>query len=615
MIREHLATVGRRSLIALVATGVALVPLATASPSADAITVQPEQTWETGVISANSGVADGDTVAVDIDWATEPGFIAPADPAQRSYCAERLDADGTMPDDGTLARCRVRLIGIQAPEKAGASGGQGAEQCRASSATDALKANLPPGTRVQLRSISTRSVEQEYSGGRLARTVYYQDGSGQWVDAGRAVLSGGHAMWFPFNANDAEKPEYTHNLEYRRLVDAAAAAGLGMWSAGYCGGSTGPQTGPLRVWVVSDPIGDDANNEHVVLYNDSDAALDVSGWTVRDSSLTWLTLPAGAVIGPRDWLRIFAGVGAPGTPTPRDLHFGGASQMFPNYNAAEGYFYGDSVAVFDAQASYAYGNLRAWTQYPCDPANCTDPLSGRLRFGTISYDPPGTDTAAGEYVDAVNASAWPISLAGYALTRQGGQFPFPPNAVVPAGGTLRVNVGAGADDASTVHMGRAENLLANAGDLLTLTNLNGTPVDCRAWGTFSCAGLPTSGALQVPGAVAVPAPAPAAPAVTVKATRPAAPGITTARAKSRRIVVKWVAPTPNGSAKITKYRARVYKVSGTKLKLKATCYAKAKKRTCTTKKLPKRTNYVVIVQARNKKGYGAVSGQLRVRIR
>ncbi len=115
------------------------------------------------------------------------------------------------------------------------------------------------------------------------------------------------------------------------------------------------------------------------MLNDSDAALDVSGWTVRDSSLTTFTLPVGTVIGPRDHIRIFTGSGAPGTPTPRDFHFGGPTQMFANWDPAAGYFYGDGAYVYDAQPGYAYGNLRAWFDYPCDPAACGDPLVGTGR--------------------------------------------------------------------------------------------------------------------------------------------------------------------------------------------------------------------------------------------
>jgi endonuclease YncB( thermonuclease family) len=601
--------------------GLGVVLLAALLPGAPAaaITPQPEATWETGTIS---GVADGDTVYVDVRTAIDPQFVAPTDPAARTYCDERVNADGSMPGpDGDLDRCRVRLIGIQAPEKAGASGGSALEQCLSSRATAALAAVLPIGTPVQLRSISARSVEQDYSGGRLARSVYYEASPGTWVDAGRAVMASGYAMWFPHSVGDAEKPEYTHNLEYRRLVDQAATEHRGLWSANLCGPSA---PASVRTWVVSDPIGDDSGNEQVVVANDADAALDISGWTVRDSSLVTYTFPPGTVIGAHDHVRVLTGSGAPGTPTPRDVHFG-PSSMFANWDPAEGYFYGDGAYLYDAQPGFAYGNLRAWFHYPCDGASCTDPLVGRLRLGTISYNPPGRDTADGEYVDVVNASAAPVALGGYALTRRGSQFPFPPESVLAAGGTLRVSIGTGVDDAATVHLGRTSSLLANSGDLIALANLNHAPVDCRAWGGYSCAGMPVSGPLQQPGdASSQPAPPPAvttsAPsttgAATATSTRPGSPGGVRASVSKRRLVVRWSAPAPNGSAKVKKYRVKVYRVKANgKTKYRAKCYAKAKKLKCRTKKLPRRRTYLVKVQARNAKGYGPTAVPITVRIR
>ena len=604
----------RRAVIAGTATALLLGGLTPLAGPSSAITPQAEQTWETGVIRS---VADGDTVIVDIQTATDPGFIAPADPTLRSYCddLDRTGPLGSFPPDGILGGCRVRLSGIQAPEKAGAAGGSALEQCRASAATAALEAVLPTGTPVQLRSINVRSVEADYSGGRLARSVYYQDATGTWVDAGRAVLAGGHAMWFPHSIGDLEKPEYVHNLEYRRLVDDAAARGVGLWSADYCGAST---PASVRTWVVSDPIGDDANNEYVVVLNDSDAPMDVSGWTVRDSSLTTFTFPAGTVLGPRDHLRIFTGSGAPGMPTPRDFHFGGPTQMFANWDPAAGYFYGDGAYVYDAQPGFAYGNLRAWFHYPCDPAACGDPLTGRVVIGAVQYDPAGTDTAAGEYIEFRNTTAAPVSLGGYAFGRQGSQYPFPPATVIPAGGTLRLSMGVGVDAADTLYLGRTASLLANSGDHLTLVNLNHAPVDCRAWGAFSCAGMPVSGALTTPAMaaapIAAPAPAPAA-AVVAPTNRPAAPTAVRASAKSKRVTVRWSAPVPNGTKKVTKYRAKVYLSSGKALKYRTSCTAKSRTLTCRTKKLLKGRTYVVKVQARNSKGYGAQSAPVAVRVK
>ncbi|HSO03952.1 MAG TPA: lamin tail domain-containing protein, partial [Candidatus Limnocylindrales bacterium] len=409
--------------------------------------------------------------------------------------------------------------------------------------------------------------------------------------------------------------EYAHNLEYRRLVDDAAARGAGLWSAGYCGTSA---PASVRTWIVSDPIGDDANNEYVVVLNDSDAPLDVSGWTVRDSSLITLTLPAGTVIGARDHIRVLTGSVSLGVPTPRDFRFGGPSQMFANWDPAAGYFYGDGAYVYDSLpgSPYAYGNLRAWFHYPCDPAACGDPLVGRVVIGAVQYDPSGADTAAGEFIEFRNTTGTPVSLGGYAFGRQGSQYPFPPATVIPAGGTLRLSMGVGVDTPETLFLGRTASLLANAGDHLTLVNLNHAPVDCRAWGAFTCTGMPVSGPLTGPVAAVAPVAAPAPATAVVAATnRPAAPTAVRASAKAKRITVRWSAPAPNGTKKVTKYRARVYLKSGKSLKYRTSCTAKARTLTCRTKKLIKGRTYVVKVQARNTKGYGVYSSAVTIRVK
>ncbi len=584
--------------------GLAASSLLGAAPTARADGL--EQVWETGTIRH---VSDGDTVAVDVTWAENPGFIAPPDGGGRSYCTDRLDPDGSMPDDGTLDDCRVRMIGIQAPETADHSPTP-FEQCKASAATATLEELLPRGTPVQLRSLSSTSVDREHAGGRLIRAVYYRDGSGQWVDVARAVFARGQAMWFPFNAEDAEKPEYAHNLEYRPQVDSAAASGLGLRSASYCGLS-GPAS--VRTWAVTNPIGSDSGNEYAVLLNEGSAPLDVSGWTVRDTSLTWMSFPAGTVIAPGDFVRVWSGHGTSGTPTYRDHYFNGPGMIFSNWDPGAGYFYGDAVYVYDVQPGYAYGNLRSWFHYPCDGASCADPLRGRVTFGQIMYNPPGSDTAAAEYVDILNVSGGPVRLGGYALGRQGGQYPFPPGTVIPAGGTLRVSVGTGGDTPSTVHLGRTSSLLANSGDLLTIENLNHASVDCRAWGGFTCAGRHVTGS-------PAPTPATSTPPVSTTTTsaaasKPGAPVAVSASSRKRRLTVSWAAPESDGGAAITKYRVKVYKKKGRKLKKRAKCFARNGALSCRTKKLKKKRTYYVRVQARNAKGYGTSAPLLRVRVR
>jgi hypothetical protein len=245
---------------------------------------------------------------------------------------------------------------------------------------------------------------------------------------------------------------------------------------------------------------------------------------------------------------------------------------------------------------------------------------GRVVISAVQYDPSGTDTAAAEYIEFRNVTSAPVGLGGYAFGRQGSQYPFPPATVIPAGGTLRLSMGAGGDTADTLFLGRTASLLANAGDHLTLVNLNHAPVDCRAWGAFTCAGMPVSGPLTGPVAavapVATPVAAPAPATAVVAATnRPAAPTAVRASAKAKRITVRWSAPAPNGTKKVTKYRARVYLKSGKSLKYRTSCTAKARTLKCRTKKLVKGRTYLVKVQARNTKGYGAYSSAVTIRVK
>ncbi len=616
--RGHSPVRLRRAVIAATVAALALSAVGGPAPRSAALEEPGEQTWETGVVDH---VSDGDTVAVDVTWASNPALIAPPLPADpttppaQSFCDDLADADGTMPADGELADCRVRMIGVQAPET---PKGATPEQCGATAATEALSTVLPQGTPVRLRSIRVDSLDRTHSGGRLLRSIFYQDSAGTWVDAALAVLGAGGSMWFPFNADDAASAESDHNLEYRRIVDNAMAGRRGLWGPDQCGPSA---PASLRMWVVSNPIGSDAGTEHVVVVNDSSATLDVSGWSVRDSSLVWLTLPPGTVIPAGDFIRVFTGPGTHGTPTHRDFYFGGPSLVFANWDPEAGYFFGDAAYLQDVQPGYSLGNMRASFHYPCDPADCSDPLVGRVVFGAVEFNPKGSDTAAAEYVEFRNTTTEAIDLGGYAFGRRGSQYPFPPGTTIGAGATLRLSMGQGINTADTVYVGRATSLLTNTGDQLTLANLDHAPVDCRAWGAFTCSGMPVSGPLTTPGSDPTPAPAVDSSTPTVTATeptavasiKPGAPTVVKVRAKHRRLKVRWVAPEQAGTSTITKYRAKAFARSKKKLTARAKCTVPASKLRCRTKKLVTGKKYVVKVRARNSAGYGPWSARVKVR--
>lgn len=82
--------------------------------------------------------------------------------------------------------------------------------------------------------------------------------------------------------------------------------------------------------VHPDPSGADVadhNGEFVVLYNATDQAVDVSGWSLRDAKNHVLTVPRGAAISPRGQLRVYTG---PGVTAPGRVYVGRGAPIFNN---------------------------------------------------------------------------------------------------------------------------------------------------------------------------------------------------------------------------------------------------------------------------------------------
>ena len=212
---------------------------------------------------------------------------------------------------------------------------------------------LPVGSRVQTRSVDVKSYD-DYSGGRIIRSLYARDGEGNWYDTSRGTMSNGWMMWFPLAADSGKKAEWAHNLEYRVLADDAAGERRGLWSTDLCGKS--PYAGAdLRVWAKY------WGTEKVYVENRSGFDVDLSGWTLRDSALNYRTLPAGTVVPAGQAVEVFSG----------DL---GLNNL-PVDNRA---FEGDAVYLMDKAGPYRTGNLRAWFPYPCNPDNCGDVLAGKV---------------------------------------------------------------------------------------------------------------------------------------------------------------------------------------------------------------------------------------------
>jgi len=352
--RAFVRSVVAASVTALVA-GTVGVPAASAAPEDEAI-------WEEGNVS---WIADGDTLIANLD--TGPGIL------------------GTQ---------RVRTIGVNAPETG---------ECGAAQAEGRLRSVLPKGSRVQTRALDVASYD-DYSGGRIARSLYARDQEGNWYDTSRNSVSDGLLLWFPLSAASSSKPEYAHNLEYRVLADDAAAERRGIWSANLCGSSPYPNA-DLRVWAKY------WGTEEVYVENRSSFAVDLSGWTLRDTAISgYRTLPAGTVVPAGSVRMVFSG----------DMNL----NNLPTDNPA---FRGDAVFLMDNAGPYRTGNMRAWFPYPCNPDDCGDVLQGRvsMELVQISNPPYTTPSAPGSVTAAATtdgtgrvALSWaaPVNLGSPSVT-------------------------------------------------------------------------------------------------------------------------------------------------------------------------------------------------------
>ena len=377
------------------------------------------RTWSAEVVE----VHDGDTIEVDI-----------ADRSRRTF--------------------DVRLIAVQAMEQSRYSrvASRRRGQCHSLEATAYLE-RLIKRARGRVR-LSTSLAVTDFKG-RLKRSVAVRLG-GRWQDVGLSLIRAGHALWLPSDDDTGR------NRAYNAAQQQAALRGRNLWDPDHCG--NGPaQEVPVRIWAHSDPIGIDqrkVDGEWLKVRNLSTSQpLDLGGWWVRDSHIRRFTFPAGTTLAPGATATVHTG---PGTRTGTTFYWGQAKPTFENADAP-GKDLGDGAYLFDPK-----GDLRAWMLYPCVVA-CSDPAQGALGLEVRPQRP--------ETVTVHNVSAGPIELYGYRLSLPLSSWPFPEGAVVPAGGTYRVDV---------AEWDNGSYWLVDAGGSVRLQTFSDVTVACDAWGSGSC---------------------------------------------------------------------------------------------------------------------------------
>ena len=375
--------------------------------------------------------------------------------------------------DGANGYVTVRLLGINTPEVRGFLGANfERDMCGGPEASALLASLLPKGSRVQLRSVIPNSIGED---GRWRRFAFaWNEQTGQFdIDVQAQMAAAGFAMWF------TTAGETTLSYQYRVLIEQAQQAGQGIWDPTYCGPVEQPDA-RVSLVVIWDAPGNDnfnINGEQIIVRNIGSAPVDISGWLLRDSSLTsWFTMPNGSVLAPNDFRVVHVGSGTSGLPQPRDLYMNSTKALFSNPSTS--YFMGDAAYLLDRSTA-----IRSYFQYPC-VLDCTDALRGFVRIRAVQ--PVQTSNkpriaANQEYVVITNTSSSAVLLDGYYLRYRTLTYPFIPNTRIAPGGRLIVRMGKGTPTSATQYWGRARPLLTNDGGVLQLLSPTNVLVSAKKW--------------------------------------------------------------------------------------------------------------------------------------
>lgn len=301
-----------------------------------AIALDGESIWETGTVIR---VEDGDTVDVQT-------------------CRGQLN---------------VRQIGIQAPETVKSTH---FAQCGGAEASTFMKALLPVGTEVQLRSNNYASANNYEALARPYRYIFAKDAQGNFtIDVQAKLLEAGLSMWFP---NDNE---YVRNYQYLEILNDAAKRGVGLWSGALCKNERDKTPiGAIEIWIETDSPLPNENpfGEYVLLRNTTGTNIDLSGWSIRDTSLelfeTKYAFPAGTIVKAREILTIYLGAALPNFPlAANEIALGLTKAILQNPSPLGGKYTGDGIYLQTPLLANGGGNMRAWLHRHCIPTDCPKP--------------------------------------------------------------------------------------------------------------------------------------------------------------------------------------------------------------------------------------------------
>lgn len=270
---------------------------------------------------------------------------------------DTIDVD--VQGDGTSKPVRVRFIGIQAMELHVYSHTLSKLRGECWGVDAAMNLHrLVAGKRVRLTALRESSASTRNVRPRRFVAVLV---NGVWTDVGAMQLDAGLVL------PDLIPDEFSHNLDYARRAQTAAAGAVGFWGASSRCGIGPSQDDQVKVdvnWDADGNDGENVNGEWIDVSNLGVNPVDLSGWWVRDAAYRGYkahgyTFPAGTVVAPGDKVRLKIGHGDNGGGV---LHWGLDIPIFANVTGGRT-FMGDGAWLYDPR-----GDLRAWYMYPCRAA-------------------------------------------------------------------------------------------------------------------------------------------------------------------------------------------------------------------------------------------------------
>lgn len=376
-----------------------------------------------------------------------------------------VDGDTIIVRDAlTDARSRIRLLGINSPEKptqvrAGWCGGW--------QAMDALTELLPVGTPVRLLAADQTSKGK----GRPQRVVLAENkATGEFdLDVAWAMAERGWGHWF------TQRKEANMSALYRAVIENAQQRRVGMWDPSLCGELEQPEA-QIEMRISRSSSAKRLNDEWVERQNVGPLPVDLSGWTLRDAgNQAWYTLPPGSVLTPGDYRVVHTGSGVAGTPTGQDVYRGHSKRLYSD-PGKEPNLVGDGAYLLDR-----FGNYRFWREYPCTDRCAPDPATNNIVIQDLSLGKgKGKKRIGTQYIRLVNQGPISVCLDAYQLRSDAMIYNFPAGTCLAPAETWTLHGGSGGATGNAVYLNRKAPMFYLSGSLQLVSDRDQL-VAARAW--------------------------------------------------------------------------------------------------------------------------------------